>query len=168
MGFYGPHVLVNDGRRHGVEVLPPDINRSGADCTIEPDGAHVGAQQAAPLPDVGFAVRIGLRYVAGLSEATAKEVEEERERNGEFRSLFDFLERTRLKREPIEKLIACGAFDSFGLARRELLWQLGLLYRSDGRNAVERQLALPMPTEQDMPYGPSGVVELPAISEPKG
>ena len=53
MGFYGPHVLVNDGRRHGVEVLPPDINRSGADCTIEPDGAHVGAQQAAPLREKG-------------------------------------------------------------------------------------------------------------------
>ena len=35
MGFYGPHVLVNDGKRHGVEVLPPDINRSGANCTVE-------------------------------------------------------------------------------------------------------------------------------------
>jgi error-prone DNA polymerase len=103
-------------------------------------------------------VRIGLRYVAGLSEATAREVEEERKRNGEFRSLFDFLERTRLKREAIENLIACGAFDGFGLERRELLWQLGLLYRSDGRNAVERQLALPLPTEQDM-------VELPAMTD---
>jgi error-prone DNA polymerase len=181
MGFYGPHVLVNDGKRHGVEVLPPNINSSGADCTLEPvsgdAGEHAafiegaassaptgdGAQQAAPLPDVGFAVRIGLRYVAGLSEATAKEVEEERERRGEFRSLFDFLERTRLKREPIENLIACGAFDSFGLERRELLWQLGLLYRSDGRNAVERQLALPLPTEQDMP-GRAGFA-LPAMTD---
>ena len=36
MGFYAPHVLVNDGKRHGVQVLPPDINRSGANCTIEP------------------------------------------------------------------------------------------------------------------------------------
>jgi error-prone DNA polymerase len=148
MGFYGPHVLVNDGKRHGVEVLPPDINRSGANCGME-----------------GEAVRIGLRYVAGLSEATAREVEEERERNDEFRSLFDFLERTRIKREAVENLIACGAFDSFGLERRELLWQLGLLYRSDGRNAIERQLVLPLPTEQDMPYGPSGVVELPAMTD---
>jgi error-prone DNA polymerase len=132
MGFYGPHVLVNDGKRHGVEVLPPDINRSGADCAVE-----------------GDAVRVGLRYVKGLSEATAREVEERR-RDGEYRSLFDFLERTRLKREAIENLIACGAFDDFGLARRELLWQLGLIYRSDGRNATERQLALAFPTEQDM------------------
>jgi error-prone DNA polymerase len=133
MGFYGPHVLVNDGKRHGVEVLPPDINRSGADCTVEDD-----------------AVRVGLRYVKGLSEATAREMEEERRRDGDYRSLFDFLERTRLKREAIENLIANDAFDGFGLERRELLWQLGLIYRSDGRNAAERQLALALPTEQDM------------------
>ncbi len=133
MGFYGPHVLVNDGKRHGVEVLPPNINCSGADCTIEDD-----------------AVRVGLRYVKGLSETAAREVEGERRRDGEFRSLFDFLERTRLKREAVENLIACGAFDGFGLERRELLWQLGLLYRSGGRNAAERQLALALPTEQDM------------------
>ena len=133
MGFYGPHVLVNDGKRHGVNVLPPDINLSGANCAIE---------------DV--AVRIGLRYVKGLSEATAREVAEERQQNRPFRSLFDLLERTRLKREPVENLIACGAFDDLGLERRELLWQLGLLYRSDGRNGRERQLALPLPTEQDM------------------
>lgn len=132
MGFYGPHVLVNDGKRHGVEALPPEINRSGANCTVE-----------------GDAVRVGLRYVKRLSETTAREVAEEQKR-GPFRSLFDFVERTRLKREPIENLIACGAFDGFGLERRELLWQLGLIYRSDGRNAAERQLALPLLTEQDM------------------
>lgn len=134
MGFYGPHVLVNDGKRRGVEALPPNINLSGADCTTEDD-----------------AVRIGLRYVKGLSESTALDVETEQERGGPYRSLFDFLERTRLKREPIENLIACGAFDGFGLERRELLWQLGLLYRSEGRNGGDRQLALPLPTEQDMP-----------------
>jgi len=194
MGFYGPHVLVNDGKRHGVEVLPPEINHSRADCTIEllrdnsvgarlasPNGALLaaprdvaetagdnlpspgdlkvaatppspnGAPLAAPLPDRGLAVRIGLRYVKGLSETTARQMTEERKRGGEFRSLFDFLERTRLKREAIENLIACGAFDAFGLERRELLWQLGLVYRPEGRNATERQLALPLPTAQDMP-----------------
>jgi error-prone DNA polymerase len=133
MGFYGPHVLLNDGKRHGVDVLPPDINQSGADCSIE-----------------GAAVRIGLRYTRGLSREAARPVEDERERNGEFRSLFNFLERTSLKRESIGNLIACGAFDSFGLERRQLLWQLGLLYRSEDRNRSERQLALALPVEQDM------------------
>ncbi|HEY5625604.1 MAG TPA: error-prone DNA polymerase [Dehalococcoidia bacterium] len=133
MGFYGPHVLLNDGKRHSVDALPPDVNQSGADCSIE-----------------GDAVRIGLRYTRGLSRVAALPVEEERERSGEFRSLFNFLERTQLKRESIENLIACGAFDSFGLERRELLWQLGLLYRSEDRSRSERQLALALPVEQDM------------------
>jgi error-prone DNA polymerase len=48
MGFYGPHVLLNDGRRHGIEVLPPDINESGADCTIEPDPTSPGDLKVAP------------------------------------------------------------------------------------------------------------------------
>jgi error-prone DNA polymerase len=133
MGFYGPHVLLNDGKRHGIEALPPDINQSGADCRIE-----------------GSAVRIGLRYTRGLSQTAAMSVEAERVTSGEYRSLFDFLERTHIKRETIENLIACGAFDSFGLERRELIWQLGLLYRSEGRSTSERQLALPLPTQQDM------------------
>jgi error-prone DNA polymerase len=64
--------------------------------------------------------------------------------------LFDFLERTHVKREAVENLIACGAFDAFGLERRELLWQLGLIYRSEGRNTEQRQLALALPTGQDM------------------
>ncbi len=133
MGFYAPHVLVNDGKRHGVEVLSPDINLSDANCTLE-----------------AGAVRVGLRYVRGLSLDSAKEVETERKANGDFRSLFDFLERTQVKQAVVENLIACGSFDNFGLERRELLWQLGLLYRSEGRSTSERQLALPLPTEQDM------------------
>jgi error-prone DNA polymerase len=144
MGFYAPHVLVNDGKRHGVAVLPPDINRSGANCGIETGTGNM------ELGGDGLAVRIGMRYVRGLSETTAGEVEEERARGGEFRSVFDFLERTRLKREAVENLIACGAFDGFGLERRELLWQLGLVYRPQGRQAEQRQLALALPTEQDM------------------
>jgi error-prone DNA polymerase len=181
MGFYAPHVLVNDGKRHGIVVLPPDINISAADCTVEPVPANdptfpapFGAASSAPAemlmaaePPVPYlqplttnhqtpvdpAVRIGLRYVRGLSETTAREVEDERRARGPYRSLFDFLERTRLKREQIENLIVCGCFDGFGLERRELLWQLGLVYRSEGRNQAQRQLALPLPTEQDMPAG---------------
>ena len=80
----------------------------------------------------------------------AKEIEDERNARGDFRSLFDFIERTRIKREVIENLIACGAFDGFGLERRELIWQLGLVYRSEGRNTEQRQLALALPVEQDM------------------
>ncbi|MEX0682248.1 MAG: error-prone DNA polymerase [Dehalococcoidia bacterium] len=166
MGFYAPHVLVNDGKRHGVAILPPDINQSGANCTLEPGSdADTPAEALAALNRVGegasppyegttHPVRIGLRYVRSMSaEKGAQPIEDERRSNGDFRSLFDFLERTHLKREQVENLIAGGCFDSFGLVRRELLWQLGLVYRPEGRNATQRQLAMPLPTEQDMPAG---------------
>jgi len=158
MGFYAPHVLVNDGKRHGVQVLPPDINISGANCGVEEMGNEKGEMRVeatlgspTEIGADGLAVRIGLRYVRGLSEKKgAKEIEDERSARGEYRSLFDFVERTRVKREVIENLIACGAFDCFGLERRELIWQLGLVYRSKGRNTEQRQLALALPVEQDM------------------
>jgi error-prone DNA polymerase len=177
MGFYAPHVLVNDGKRHGIVVLPPDINVSGANCAVEEMGQsenekrktkngdrHGGDGKTdfgtnpisdfrSPISDLpaGLAVRVGLRYVRGMSEKKgAKEIEDERHTRGKFRSLFDFIERTRVKREVIENLIACGAFDGSGLERRELIWQLGLVYRSEGRNTEQRQLALALPVEQDM------------------
>ena len=51
MGFYPPATLLRDGERRGVEMRPPDVNRSGAGCTVE---------------DAGGAVRIGLGYVKGV------------------------------------------------------------------------------------------------------
>ena len=54
MGFYAPAQLVRDAERHGVEVRPPDVNRSRWDCTLEPAGER-------------FAVRLGLRTARGLA-----------------------------------------------------------------------------------------------------
>ncbi len=149
MGFYSPEVLVGDARRHGITVLAPEVNGSLWRCTVEPP---VGAR--APL---NAAVRLGLSYVRGVGPQGGTAVEAARAAGGPFRSLFDFIERTRLKQKAIEQLIASGAFDAFGLERRELIWQLGLLYHPEGRDLPERQASLPLPTEQDM-------VPLPAMS----
>ena len=72
MGFYAPHVFTNDAKRHGVDILNPDINLSGARCTVE-DGPG------------GDAVRVGIGYVRGIGEKAAQAVEEERRRNGPYR-----------------------------------------------------------------------------------
>ncbi len=112
MGFYPPAVFTNDAKRHGVEILSPEINRSQAKCSVEHG-----------------AVRLGLAYVKGIAEDTAKTIIAERDRGGAFRSLADFARRSDLAREAAENLISVGAFDAFGLVRRELLWQLGLLIR---------------------------------------
>ncbi len=152
MGFYPPHTLTNDAKRHGVRVLPPDVNASGPRCTVEPGQAR--------------AIRIGLGYVHGLGEEAAQEITRERESNGPFRSLADFVRRVTLRPEATERLVLVGAFDRFGLGRREALWQLGLFVPARGFGSTRanpptergRQLSLPLPVAQDQvalpPMGP--------------
>src|SRR5262249_37619388 len=111
MGFYSPEVVVNEARRRGVPVLPVDVNQSRARRTREERS-----------------IRLGLRYVKGLGPAALAQLDAERA-CGPYRSLADFCRRGGLPRAAIENLIVVGAFDGLGLARRELLWQLGLLYR---------------------------------------
>jgi len=134
MGFYAPHVFTNDAKRHGVEVLNPDINLSGARCTVED-----------ALDNSGDAVRIGLAYVRGISEKAAQAVEEAREENGPYRSVWELMNRTRLPQTAVENLASVGAFESFTANRREPMWEAGLVIRpKDG------QLSLSLPIEQDM------------------
>jgi error-prone DNA polymerase len=109
MGFYSPEVIVRDAKRHGIEVLPVDINKSRAKCTIE-DGK----------------IRLGFMYIKEMGEKNISQIMTER-RKAPYLSLDDFYFRTRLSRNVIENLILAGAFDSFGCKKRELLWQLGLL-----------------------------------------
>ena len=111
MGFYSLDALGRDARRHGVDVLLPDVNASRIMCTCE-----------------NRALRVGLGFVRDWGGEVARRVVEERERGGPYRSLVDFLRRTpaALKRPAIENLVWVGGFDTFGLSRRELLWQAGL------------------------------------------
>jgi error-prone DNA polymerase len=133
MGFYSPDVLVGDARRHGVPVLPPDVNRSQEGCRLEIGESGFGdsAFRASAFRDSGPAVRLGLRYVRGLGEAWQSRIVQQR---GEqpFQDLRDFCRRTRLSRALVENLVRAGALDGLGGARRELLWELGgLIYAEE-------------------------------------
>jgi len=145
MGFYPPHVLTKDALRHGVAVRRPDINTSGAACTVEETTPVEGGERGA--------IRVGLGYVKGVGAAGAMRVQEERTRGSAFRSLFDFVQRTGLGREATTHLIQVGAFDALGLNRRELIWQIGLFaggfQQSELRRPRDRQLRLDLPTVQD-------------------
>ncbi len=130
MGFYPPATLVRDGQRHGVETRPPDVNLSAAKCELE-DGC----------------VRIGLAYITSVGDDDAEAVVSQRVRGGPFRSIRELAQRASLSRAGLEALVESGSCDSFGLKRRELLWQLGLVPRSTsvpGSGGEERQLALPL------------------------
>lgn len=138
MGFYPPHVLTNDARRHQVRILPPDFNASEVKCTVS-----------------GNAVRVGLGYVAEVGEDVAARLVAERLAGGPFRSLADVVRRVPLRIEAAENLVAVGAADSFGLGRREALWQLGLFLPARGFGGRKgqtpgRQLPIALPVEQDM------------------
>src|SRR5437016_3983008 len=110
MGFYPPASLVRDAQRRGVDVAPPDVNLSGTTCELQ-----------------GERVRVGLEYVASVGEDDAKAIVAERERGGPFASVRDLAQRVPVPQSALETLIASGACDSFGPARRELLWELGLV-----------------------------------------
>ena len=129
MGFYSPHTIGRDARRHGVEVLGPDLNLSRTQCTLEPrtDG---GVGRPVPGPwhadESTMAVRIGLRYVRNLGNALLERIGAERA-HGPFQDLEDFARRTGAPTDAIEGLATAGAFGCFGLSRRYALWAAAAL-----------------------------------------
>jgi error-prone DNA polymerase len=108
MGFYAPHSLINDARRHGVEVRGVDVNASDALATLE---GFTG----------GPAIRLGLSAVRNLSQKTAEPIAAGRP----YRDLEDFAARARLPAAALEALATAGAFGCFGLSRRAALWAAG-------------------------------------------
>ena len=103
MGFYSPHTIVRDARRHGVQVLGPDLNGSRRDATLEPRTADV---EPIGRPCAGFhaepshlAVRLGLRSVRGLHDALLDRIDDERDVRP-FTDLEDFVRRTGRHRRP--------------------------------------------------------------------
>ncbi len=118
LGFYSPATLVNDARRHGLTVLPVDVNRSAWEHETE----RIGDSED-PDPARDFAVRLGMRQVKGIDEAARTVLDRERA-IGPYRSVRDFVARTGLLEPVVERLVAIGAFDWTDTPRRELLWQL--------------------------------------------
>jgi error-prone DNA polymerase len=138
MGFYQPFTLIKDAQRHGLKVLPIDIMCSNWLCTIE------------KLSDSMLAVRLGLRYVKGLSQQSGEAIVRERAA-GEFAGIDDLHNRvTELRKDELRKLAAVGALNFIQSAtRRDALWQVervtrraGELYEglleSDGNSPLEQ------------------------------
>lgn len=111
MGFYAPAQLVADARKHGVDVLPVDVNYSDWDCTLE--RRH---------RDKPLAMRLGFCMVNGLSSIDAACIVTAR-RSGSFCSMDDFLCRTRINGSVAARLSRADVFQSLMLNRRESLWQ---------------------------------------------
>jgi error-prone DNA polymerase len=129
MGFYSPQSLVDDARRHGVEVRRPDINASDAKATLESTPQTRWGSERGEAPHQwglgGPAVRMGLESVRTLGEEVAKRIEEERRAHGPYRDMLDVARRAELSTAHLEALATADAFACFGLTRREALWAAG-------------------------------------------
>ncbi len=172
MGFYSVEVLTNDARRHGIEVRMPDINRSLVGAWPEEGEIRLGLCQVRSLGGTWRdRVKNRARLEKGISfevmAGAAARIIAERDAGGPYHSLHELLMRARIHREVAEALVRAGALDAFGLPRRELLWQLGLLTpasaaydgkRRAGSRISGHQPALGLPVNQDM-------VDLPGLSD---
>jgi error-prone DNA polymerase len=144
MGFYAPHTLINDARRHGVVVLGVDVNASDALATLERTGD--------PDPK-DPAIRPGLASVRNLGTSAAERVAAGRP----YRDLEDFAARTALPAAALEALATAGAFGCFGLSRRAALW-------AAGPAASVRAGQLPGTVTGLDPGGPGSAPALPAMT----
>ncbi|MHC2361748.1 error-prone DNA polymerase [Rhizobium leguminosarum] len=116
MGFYAPAQIVQDARKHGVEVRPVCVNRSRWDCTMEPiDGTD------------RFAVRLGTRMVKGLALNDAAKIVIARA-DQPFASVDDMWRRSSVPVAALEKLAEADAFlPSLKLERRQASWDIKAL-----------------------------------------
>jgi error-prone DNA polymerase len=117
MGFWSPHSLTRDARRHGVEVATPCINGSRALASLFPSSSSTS----------GLAVRLGLSSVRGVGRDLAERIEAAQP----FSDMEDLVRRVPgLDTARIEALATAGAFGVFGAQRRDALWAAGAVAQS--------------------------------------
>lgn len=158
MGFYNPSQLIQDARRHGVEVRPADVSHSDWDCTLEEkqwgsdsncfpepstvrpepvEGlstmpAEAGVSTGSPRTDEGergVAVRLGLRLVGGLSAEGAQRMAAARKQSA-FSSPEDLALRAQLDVRDLNALAAADALASLSGHRRQQVWDAAALQRA--------------------------------------
>ncbi|MFC1466178.1 MAG: DNA polymerase III subunit alpha [Candidatus Brachytrichaceae bacterium NZ_4S206] len=108
--------LIADAKLHGIKILPPSVNASDADFTIETPPNF-------KAKDSIGSIRFGLMAIKGVGEGPVRAIVEARKQGGRFKSLDDFCRRadmTALNKRALESLIKAGAFDDFG-SRAQLL-----------------------------------------------
>jgi error-prone DNA polymerase len=118
MGFWSPHSLVQDAKRHGVVVNSPDINASCAGATLEHNAQSTG----------GLALRMGINSVRGMSDVVAQAIAD----NRPYTSMEDVVRKVpQMHVAQLEALATAGVFsESFGQQRRDALWSAGAVIQS--------------------------------------
>ncbi|MGL6243168.1 error-prone DNA polymerase [Pseudomonas sp.] len=138
MGFYSPDQILQDARRHHLQIRPVDVRASDWDCSLEP---ITGAQPA---------IRMGLRMIKGFREDDARRIEAARAK-GVFVDIADLGERARLDARAQEQLADAGALRGLAGDRHRARWEVAGVHRQLGLFAglpsqEEPAIYLPKPT----------------------
>lgn len=142
MGFYNPSQLIQDAKRHGVQVLPPDVSHSDWDSTLSrpPPPGEGGGEGARP------AVRLGLRLVGSLSKAGGRRIPQARQQ-GPFAGTEDLALRAGLDLKDLNALAAGDALQSLAGHRRQQVWEAAAQRRAPAllQDAPVNEEALVLP-----------------------
>ncbi|MGM9655377.1 MAG: DNA polymerase III subunit alpha [Butyricicoccaceae bacterium] len=144
---------IDQAKELGVTVLPPDINESNADFTVAGDN-----------------IRFGLGSVKNVGVGLIEKLVEERRANGPFRDFYDFCGRMSgydLNKRVLENLIRCGAFDSLGAYRSQLLAVYESVLDSESsaqKRNLEGQIDLFAEFVQDSAPPAAGLPDIPEFS----
>ncbi|MBW2000473.1 MAG: DNA polymerase III subunit alpha, partial [Deltaproteobacteria bacterium] len=130
-GYYSTFGYLSEARRMGLQILPPDINRS--------EIKYTGRDKQ---------IRVGLMQLKDMSREAREAIIHERERRGPFRSLEEFLSRmaSHIRLQDVRVLIKAGCFDGIasGLPRSALVWQaLRFFSKKEERNTFDLFFACP-------------------------
>lgn len=171
MGFYGPSQLVQDARRHGVDVRAVDVMSSHWDCSLEPTHLPPNGWAPAPLstPDPAFApaparstteappalpaVRLGLRLVKGLSPEAAQRIVQARS-EGPWQDVQDLAHRADLNAHDLQALARADALARLAGHRREQIWAASAP-RAGARHSLLHDVPVHEPA-LSLPQAPAG------------
>ena len=156
MGFYAPSQLVQDARKHNVDVLPVDVNHSHWECTLEQGQ-----------------LRLGFCLIKGFQASSAATLVECRDA-GRFTSMHDFLHRTSLLKSQVEKLAEAGALTNLNPTRRDAVWNALAIAKKPHQRTLfddlpeddEPAASLPMMLPEDEVYADYSTTGLSLRSHP--
>ncbi len=144
MGFYAPAQLVRDAQEHGVQVRQVDAVHSDWDCTLERHGAAQASadpvrspaadrdRRNVDRPRSGWAIRLGMRMVRGLSERDALAIHQSVREHGPRQGMMSLWRTSRASVASLRALARADAFRGMGLDRQQALWQVRALKQHDG------------------------------------
>jgi DNA polymerase-3 subunit alpha len=152
--------FIHEARLMGVPVLPPDVNSSTSDFTVEDTDDGSGSRKAA--------IRFGLTAVKGIGTSAVEAIQEARDLES-FSSVTDFLSRVdtrKVNKRVIEALARCGAMDGFGHTRAAIVEGLDILLsnavrRREERDSGQGRLFDALPVSKAVDVGPPHVPEWP-------